>query len=641
MNLFSSQSPSLKQSRSLADIVGVLWVAALTLYLVVRIWPALFIPWWFNTDEVVFYYEVIRQLRLDPGQTFFDIPGTPFVTLTSILTSLGWVCARLIGWTETTGPSDFAFEQIQGVFSLMRFITLGGYLIAVALTYDLMRRSAGYLVAGIASLLMATLPIHLHYSHFVRTESLGLVLTLAAIWIITHGRRPQAVGTYLTAGLLMGVAVGARFHFALVGPPIVAALYWMRDRPRAQESTSAPHPGLTRIAMGMGAMFAAGALIALLYRSDQLGASWLTHRMLLSTPAGPEQYAGAKATVAKLWLLLGTFSGATLTLYVVARTRRWLEPFIHPRVLGLLVGVAAGFLFSHPTFLWQGEHQLRSIQFYSDWVDPNLESMTAWGSWWNVTSYYFTAALPERWWQGLFLIGTGAILWRRDPVWRAFLVGAAVCFVAHPTTMKLWPHHIIPWLPFLCFVAAAPAQIALELINRRTNLAWVKAGAGAVIITLSTMGLLGRLPQADSYLQTSRARTDQIGEMNAWLEKEVPGDAYLVVSYFSLGAGGFMQWIQNSGVSVPDWARVHRDVHIWWLERSALEGRHGYLCVSRADIAFFRDDFERRNPGSTFNPFEDPGFTSLATFGGGFYELQVFRFDFRASSPSSAPDHGD
>jgi hypothetical protein len=62
-----------------------------------------------------------------------------------------------------------------------------------------------------------------------------------------------------------------------------------------------------------------------------------------------------------------------------------------------------------------------------------------------------------------------------------------------------------------------------------------------------------------------------------------------------------------------------------------LDGKKGYVCVSKADIAFFRDDAERKSPGSTYNPFEDKRFEELAKFGEGFYELEVFQFDLRVS----------
>jgi hypothetical protein len=53
------------------------------------------------------------------------------------------------------------------------------------------------------------------------------------------------------------------------------------------------------------------------------------------------------------------------------------------------------------------------------------------------------------------------------------------------------------------------------------------------------------------------------------------------------------------------------------------------IAKSRADITSFRDDFERRYQGSTYNPFENSAFLSLARFGAGSHELQVLKFDFR------------
>jgi hypothetical protein len=85
-------------------------------------------------------------------------------------------------------------------------------------------------------------------------------------------------------------------------------------------------------------------------------------------------------------------------------------------------------------------------------------------------------------------------------------------------------------------------------------------------------------------------------------------------------------------VSVPQYVKRYRDSETWWLlQRSTLDGKKGYVCVSRADIAFFRDDAERKKSGSTYNPFEDKRFGELAKFVDGFYELSVFEFDLRAS----------
>jgi hypothetical protein len=627
----TESSPAAAWNRPLPAWLGGVFVAGLLTVIFVKIRGGLFIPWWFNTDELVFYYEVIRQLRLDLSQTFFDIPGTPYMTLTSLGTYCWYLFERIFGMTSAASPSDFAFENAQGVYFLMRCITLGGYLVAMILAYVLFRRASGVVTAVLAATATATLPIHIHYSHFVRTESLGLVFTLIALLLVLHPRTERRWGTYFAAGALAGAAMAARFHFALVGFPVLIAIYFLRDRVTLTGASAAttPQEPLNIAGIALGTIFVVGAMVTFAFQKKWLEPGFVTHTLLLTTPAGPEQYPGAKQTVAKLWYLLGFGAVAIFAAAFNRRTRRSLQPLINPFTLSLMLGFAAGFLIAHPTFLWRGEHQLRSIQFYSDWVDPNLAALGPLRSWWNVTTYYFTTALPERWLQILFLVGAVAILVERKAVPLAFLFGAAICFVAHPVTMKLWPHHIIPWLPFLCYVAAYPVGLAIERATQRlTHPASVSVILGFVAAAIAFL-FAPRLAKANEYVTVSQQRTVQIAEMNEWMKKNIPDDAFLAVSYFALNADGFFKWIENSGVSVPAHVKREGDVHLWWLQRSTLDGHAGYVCISRADIAFFRDDAERKQPGSTYNPFEDTKFKELATFGGGFYELKVFQFDLR------------
>lgn len=612
------------------------WVlgGAVVAWIVASVWNGLFIPWWFNTDEVAIYYEVIRQLRLDPTQTFFDIPGTPFMTLTSLLIVPWWVIERLVGTSHAVGPADFAFENVQAVYTLMRGITLGGYVLAMGLAYAVFRRASGAITGVVVVIEAGTLPIHVQYSHFVRTESLGLVLCLAAVLLLLHPRFRRDWRAYLVAGVLAGAAMGARFHFAAVGLPVLLALYWLNNRTEVDTADPRlPHVGLWRAATVLVGIFLLGALAAMLFKLSVLRPGGLTQILLLTTPAGPDQYPGAKQVVLELWYFIGATSVGVTALLAFAPARRWLRPCLNPFSLALLLGFAGGFLLAHPTFLWRGEHQLRSIQFYSDWTDPNLEALGPLASWWNVTRYYFTTALPERWLQYAFLAGAGLILWRRQPVPLAFLIGAAICFVVHPVTMKLWPHHIIPWLPLLSFVAAYPLGSAIEAVTGCLRRPAVATLILVVVAVALIAAIRPRLAKADEYVEISRARTEQIAEANVWLAAHVPTEAFLAISYFSLNGDGFFKWIESAGVGVPDHVKRHRDVNIWWLERSTLDGHAGYVCVSRADIVFFRGDADRKNPGSTYDPFEDPGFKELATFGGGFYELKVFQFDFRPPGP--------
>jgi hypothetical protein len=618
------------------NAIGCACVAAVLLWTLYHVRGALLIPWWFNTDEVVIYYEVVRQLRLDPSQTFFDIPGTPFMSITTVLTFLWWAGERLLGMTREANPSDFVFAHAQGVFMLMRALTLGLYVCAGLLIFDIFRRCANAVVGAAAALLFASLPICIQFSYFVRSESLGLVLCLAAVWVVLYSRWGGRPKVYALAGFLSGIAMAARYHFALVGLPIVLLLFFLRDRGKLPPSPAAGDQGARyEIAGTIAALFAAGGAVALAFKAKLIGANAVTSLMLLSTAAGPQQYPGAKNVVALLWILLGATAAAILVAHRMPDGRRRMWPAVNPYTVLALLGFMAGFVLTHPQFLWRGEFQLKSIQFYSDWTDAGLSQLGPLTSWWNVTLYYFTSAFPERWSQALFGLGLLIVLWQRRPVHLAFSGGALLCFVAHPLHMKLWPHHVIPWLPFLCFIAALPIATAASWLVRWYSYKNVVApvvaflASGAVVWACS-----GRLQRSDEYIATSRSRTDQIHEMTGWLAKNVPADAYVLSAYFALNEDGFRQWIQNSGVQVPDFVKKHRNLKIWWLERSAVDGLTGFICMSQADIKFFHEDFERKNPGSTYNPFQNRHFQPLTRFGAGFYELTVFRFDCESKSCS-------
>src|SRR5271165_1896110 len=308
--------------------IGWASICATLVCIVSRVWGAFFLPWWFNTDEVAIYYEVIRQLRLDPNQTFFDIPGTPFMSLISLATLFWWAAEHVLRLTTAANPSDFAFENIQQVYTLMRSITFGCYLLAVGLGFSVFRRASGVIVGMVTAVLMCTLPILVQFSYFVRTESFGLVLCFAAILAVLHPRTKGRWGTYMAAGALAGAAAGARFHFALVGLPVLLAIYFFHDRATLSEEEIKAFPS-KQLWIGssiLAGLFVAGGTVTLLFKAGVIKPSALTQIMLLTTSAGPEQYPGAKQAVAKLWILLGSASLAAFVLHGLAAGRRLLRP---------------------------------------------------------------------------------------------------------------------------------------------------------------------------------------------------------------------------------------------------------------------------------------------------------------------------
>jgi len=188
---------------------------------------------------------------------------------------------------------------------------------------------------------------------------------------------------------------------------------------------------------------------------------------------------------------------------------------------------------------------------------------------------------------------------------------------------------VIPWLPFLCFVPVAPAGWIANFVSARLRGPAVAVGLTALASAAGVLWTTTRLPHEGDYYATSRERTDQIVKMDQWVSQHIPPDSYLLETYYALSGDGFYRWIESAGVRVPDLVNRRRDLTIWWLDRRYVEGKAGFVCISRADISILRADLERDRPASTLNPFEDVRFHPLARFGTGFYELQIFQFDSR------------
>ncbi len=619
-------------------LVALLLVGAICFTQARHVWPALHIPWWFNTDEIFYLSEVARFLGGDFNQTYFDIPGTPLMTITAVILWGGWFLAHLFGFTQLLTHYDFAFGNLQGIVTLMRFETLVFSLCAVLVSFYAIRRAANLIVATGASILVISLPIFIQYSQFVRSESLGLLCCFGAWLLLQKSDENNRGEAYLWAGLLCGVAMAARFHFALVGPPLLL-MHWLSSSEYQEQHMGSAWP--VRIWTGLLFFFVMGGFFVLLIRLDWIAPSWFSDALLVTAcdaqghrVAGvlaPNDVLKATGTIAKLWYLLATGAFALLLMRRVPAADLWTDRLFRPVPCYALLGFAFGFLLSHPAFLWQGYHQLKSIAFYSAWDDAELSRISLPAAWVKVTAYYFTTSLPERWLQVLFAFGIVCVLYRKIKSYLPLVALVAVCFLAHPPRMKLWPHHIIPWLPALCAIAMLPLGIPWEYIkSRRVHWIW-----GTGFVGLFGVGLIAlvqpRTAQASSYYEISRDRVQFITELDDWLIRSIQPTDTLFISYYAMNSDCFYLWIESRGVKVPEFVTRNRQAQVWWLNKEVLRGKKGYLAVSPADISFFYDDFERKEPGKQINPFKDSRFVEQASFGAGFYEIMVFYFDFTQS----------
>jgi hypothetical protein len=86
---------------------------------------------------------------------------------------------------------------MQLLFAVMRGTTLAFFLLSPILVFLLCARLTSKAAAAVATLLLMLSPIYCHFSSFVRTESMAMVLILGAILWLNRG---WSAGTAILTG---------------------------------------------------------------------------------------------------------------------------------------------------------------------------------------------------------------------------------------------------------------------------------------------------------------------------------------------------------------------------------------------------------------------------------------------------------
>jgi hypothetical protein len=433
----------------------------------------LFRTWFFNSDEYALAAEIIRFSQHDFRQHFFDNPGTLFM----LIDTAGWTafygirCA--LGLSARTGIGVFTFGHLPALFVLMRATTLLFYLLSVVLLFVLTARLLNPAAAAVASLLLVMSPAYSSYSSFARTESLAMVLMLGAILCLMRGleRAPEASSglprlrdPVIIAGILAGLAAGARLH-SVTGslPPLVLLLWLQKPFPKDEY----PDWILRCSKLVLPAGWAAAGVLLVLAELRLRAAPGARH-FVMAAAAG--------------WIAV---SGTALFLYRFARTRPLLVRALSPDLIKLGLGCCVGGVLGNPTVLWRYNYFLSSVQMYSDFVD---EERLGWPFWRNAAwyfRYYISVVAADNLILILLCAGAIAILIARDRKVIPFLAGAALFFVSKPIWLRASYHHIILWLPYFCIVCAYPAGKAFDWISTRFRHAeWPASAALAVGLIL-------------------------------------------------------------------------------------------------------------------------------------------------------------
>lgn len=538
--------------------------------------------------------------------------------LDSLLWALFYGVERVLGLAPSTTLAAFTFQHMAGLFWLMRATTLVCFLLSAVLLYVLAAKLLNSAAAAIASLLLVMSPVYTSYSSFARTESLAMVLILlAAIWLLRGLERatrdtdhPPALRDHvIIAGVLLGVAAGARLHSITAGLPPLLLLLWLEKRP-----AKADYPAWV-LKWCKWTLPLAGAAALLL--------CWLAKTRLAVLPA-------AQSFI--MTLALGGISalGAALLLYRARATRALVVRVLSPDVIKLLLGCCAGGVLGNPTVLWQYKYFLQSVEMYSRYRDwdrmqwPFLKN-AAW-----YLQRHVQAIAPDTITLVFFCAGAIWILIARDRKVIPFLIGAVLFFFSKPLTLVASPHHVILWLPFVFIVCAYPLAKLVDRIPRHTIFGEASAIAILAAVVLGCVMSLTSGPQlARAAVFATEGRLQNIGRATAWIKQNAQPQSPVAISYFCFNPDTFYTWLGTLEVPVPPSVFDGREYLIWWGHRSALRGKTGYACATPSDVISIKTKLDLQFPGEGTDPYADPGFERVATFGSGPDEVDLFHFDLR------------
>jgi len=612
---FSAMRTWLGWSRSFDGVFSQAFLGILLVYAYAYLHITLFRTWYFNSDEYVFAAEVVRFLHLDFRQQFFDIPGTVYMMLNTLL----WAVAYTGAWlTGHVAPGihivDFTFQNISSLFVLLRSTTLAFFLLSAILLFVLVSRVAGRIGGALASLFLVMSPTYTSYSSFVRTESMAMVFILGGLLILVRGVEkggswfgavPSIRDYAVLSGILAGIAAGARLHAVTAVLPAMVIMLWL-NAPREQDYPEWARHWL-RVILPTTWLIALATLV-------------FARRGLTELP-GALRFL---TTVVVLWLGV---SVAAVALYHVSRTRPLVVNMLSPAILKVVGGAVVGFFIGNPTIITQYPFFLQSVQMYSQYVDP--ERMQ-WSLWRNLSWYvphYVHFVAPNRLILWLFIAGAVLIVFRRDRRLLPFLAAALLFFVSKPLTLYASPHHVVPWLPFFFVVCAFPLTKLLDEVAARVPSGVVVARAvGILAVALAATALTSgpKRAMANGLLLEDRLRN--IGRATEWIKQNTPADSFVAVAYTCFNSDIFYAFLKAMQVPVPQSVLDGRSYLIWWGNNSAIRDKSGYACATREDIPNIKTSLDLQTPGEGTDPYSDGRFSIVASFGDGDNQVDLFRF---------------
>jgi Dolichyl-phosphate-mannose-protein mannosyltransferase len=617
---------------SLAPLIVVLVASTYTLWVMSR--DTLLIPWPTITDEFPYAQEVLRFIGLDFRQQFFDIPGTPFIFLTTALWSCYYWVLTLSGIAEPpTTITEFSFQQIQSLYIFLRLCVLVLDMVSVVLMYLVGRRLTNAVGGCVAALFLTFSSVYSDSAWYIRIEPLAVVLVLSTLyfWLVAH--RSGDYRLYFLAGLTSGLSMAARFPVILATLPVLVAYQvFGPTEPR-------PAVGARRwrwpVLGATGLPFLLAAAVVIAYRTGLMAGGPLTNAILITTDPADGTYPLATRLVGNLWIVLGAAVAAILLGWLVPASRRFARCLVEPRMVLVYAGTVVGVLVGTPTLLWSGRFLLRSMELF---LERNAYGATGQlvQEFLHMVGLYWTGVAPGPIEMTLLVAGVGLAVGLGNRQLWPIIVAATIGIVSQWGKLQT-ERHMLAWFPYFYVLMAYPVALASRWAARRAPELLATGGAAFLLLAVFLV-LYGRVPTvvvSDATL-THLARSGLQGRANDWLlANTAPGTKIFHVCCDTFNDQVIFDWMAQNGVNIPDSVRSGRDDRVWFGDKQTLAmAGDGYCVVTQKFAHYYIDYYAKLEPQKVVDPSTDSHFQLVAVFESDDYvPMEIYRFNFHEIAP--------
>jgi hypothetical protein len=245
-----------------------------------------------------------------------------------------------------------------------------------------------------------------------------------------------------------------------------------------------------------------------------------------------------------------------------------------------------------------------------------------------LVDFYFTNALPDRILLYLFLAGVLLILATRSRIMFPYLLSVVIFFFSKPIDLIAAAHHIILWLPCYAMIAAFPLAITCSWLWDRIGFQRPITVVAILLSPLLALALTNGPKNVRVNIPADEVRLHNVVAAGEWMvQHSKPGES-LANAQTCFDPGVFFSWLEALNVPVPESFDDQRRHFPWWVRLSALADRAGLVCVTAPDIAAVQRNVSPDLLSDVADPYHDPRFQPVASFGKDPHRFDVFRFDF-------------